>query len=515
MSEKRRQNNTSIKPKTNNLGTALLIFVVLTGAILWFSGNLHFGSQSLAEAEVLDTGHGHEQESQTDEHICLEHGFPESLCVQCNPSLAATYKAKGDWCTEHNLPESQCTFCNPDLITSSTVDADSTSTTDFKALEEAICEHEMRTIDCDTCRYELGVVKLQPSVANALIETTVAKDTPRTMTLKLTGQVQLDKTRAVDVVSTGSGQVKRVEKLLGQEVVKGDTLAVIHSADLGAGKAQFLEVQARLELATSTFEREKELYEKKISSQADYLSASSELKAAQAYYAAAERRLRLFGLDAEQINATKNEKENGLFAELVLRAPQSGTIIAQNISAGSLIDTTQNLYTIADLSNVWVWYDLYEKDLAVLHDRLSSGQTVMAKVRVKAFQSEVFDGVVDLIGSQVDEHTRTVKLRVQVKNEQRKLKPGMFAEAEISVRLEGSVTKVPSSAVLSDEGKAFIFQLWKKDLWVRRDVRVGEDQGGMVEVLNGISKGATVVSRGAFMLKSDILREKMGAGCAD
>ena len=91
----------------------------------------------------------------------------------------------------------------------------------------------------------------------------------------------------------------------------------------------------------------------------------------------------------------------------------------------------------------------------------------------------------------------------------------MFAEAEISLRLEGSITAVPSSAVLSDEGKAFIFQHWKKDLWVRRDVRVGKDQGGMVEVLNGIPKGATVVSRGAFMLKSDILREKMGAGCAD
>ncbi|MFC1603934.1 efflux RND transporter periplasmic adaptor subunit [Planctomycetota bacterium] len=316
------------------------------------------------------------------------------------------------------------------------------------------------------------------------------------------------------MVSTGSGQVRQVEKLLGQEVAKGDTLAVIHSAELGAGKAQFLEVQARLELTNSTFEREKELYEKKISSEADYLSASSELKA-QAYYAAAERRLRLFGLDAEQINAIKSEKENGLFAELLLRAPQSGTIIAQNISAGALIDTTESLYTIADLSNVWIWYDLYEKDLAVLHDRLSSGRTVPAKVRVKAFEGEVFDGVVDLIGSKVDEHTRTVKLRVQVKNEQRKLKPGMFAEAEISIPLKGSVTTVPSSAVLSDEGKAFIFQLWKKDLWVRRDVRVGEDQGGMIEVLNGITKGATVVSRGAFMLKSDILREKMGAGCAD
>jgi cobalt-zinc-cadmium efflux system membrane fusion protein len=167
------------------------------------------------------------------------------------------------------------------------------------------------------------------------------------------------------------------------------------------------------------------------------------------------------------------------------------------------------------LSNVWIWYDLYEKDLAVLHDRLSSGRTVPAKVRVKAFEGEVFDGVVDLIGSQVDEHTRTLKLRVQVKNEQRKLKPGMFAEAEISVPLEGSITAVPSSAVLSDEGKAFVFQHLKDDLWVRRDIQVGQDQAGMIEVLSGVPQGVTIVSRGGFMLKSDILREKMGAGCAD
>jgi len=453
MSEKKPQNNTSNLLKANNLGTALFIFVVLAGAILWFSGNLHFGSQSFTEADAIDVEHDHEHES-------------EPLSGE-------------------------------------------------QSIEEAMCEHSIRIIDCDKCRFEVGVVKLQPSVTNALIETTEVQDTPQMKTLTLTGQVQLDQTRVVDVVSTGAGQVKRVEKLLGQEVTEGEILAVIHSADLGQVKAQFLEVQARLELATSTFKREKELHEKKISSEADYLNASSELEAAQAYYAATEKRLRLFGLGTEQINSIKNEKENGQFAELILRAPQSGTIIVQNISNGTLVDTTQSLYTIADLSNIWVWYDLYEKDLAVLHDRLSSGGTVPAKVRVRAFEGELFNGVVDLIGSEVDEHTRTVKLRVQVKNQHHKLKPGMFAEAEIPIPLKGNMTAVPSSAVLSDEGKTFVFQHFKEDLWIRRDVRVGRNQGDMIEVLSGIPLGATIVSRGGFMLKSDILREKMGAGCAD
>jgi cobalt-zinc-cadmium efflux system membrane fusion protein len=484
MSEQKSRNSTSVLQKANNLGVALFIFVVLAGAILRLTGNLHFGPHRPAVAGgVSDDGHEH------------EHHANESICE------------------EHGVPESQCTICNPGLGQSSINNVGSAFGQNI--LEKATCEHGIRTIECDNCRFEIGVVKLQPSVANALVETTVVQAAVRATVLKLTGQVQLDRTKVVDVVPTGGGQVKRVEKLLGQQVAKGDVLTVIHSADLGRVKAQFLEIQARLELANSTFEREKGLYEKKVSSKADYLSALNELKTAQAHYAAAEKGLRLFGLDIEQIAVVKNEKENGRFAELVLRAPQAGTIITQNISAGTLVDTTESLYTIADLSNVWVWCDLYEKDLALLHDSLSSGRTVAAKVRVKAFEAEVFDGVVDLIGNQIDEHTRTIKVRIQVGNEERKLKPGMFAEAEISVPRKGSITAVPSSAVLSDEGRTFVFQHLRDDLWVRRDVQLGRERGGFAEVLNGIPTGAAIVTRGAFMLKSDILREKMGAGCAD
>ncbi|HUV67370.1 MAG TPA: efflux RND transporter periplasmic adaptor subunit [Sedimentisphaerales bacterium] len=443
MSKENHRSRSSVLRNAGNFGTALFVFVVLAGAILWFTGNLHFGPAGpvAAGSTVPD-----EHERQTDEQMC---------------------------------------------------------------------EHGLHTIDCNECRYEMGVVKLEPSLAEALIETVSVQSVARTNTLKLVGQVELDQTKAVDVVPTGGGQVRRVEKLLGQDVTEGEVLAVIHSADLGQAKAEFLQVQARLELATATFEREKELHAKQVSSKADYQVALNELKAAQAYYAAAEKRLRLFGLGTEQIDAIKDEEANGQFAELLLRAPQAGTIIAQDVSAGALVETARSLYTIADLSGVWVWCDLYEKDLALLHDRLASGRKVAAKVRIKAFEAEAFDGVVDLIGSRVDEHTRTVKVRVQVRNEERKLKPGMFAEVEICVPLEGSITMVPSSAVVSDEGKTFVFQHLKDDLWMRQDVRVGKNQGGVVEVLDGLSPGTTVVARGAFMLKSDILREKMGAGCAD
>jgi cobalt-zinc-cadmium efflux system membrane fusion protein len=381
-------------------------------------------------------------------------------------------------------------------------------------MEKMVCEHAVSIVDCDNCRFEVGVVKIDQSI-ESLIETGLVQDLDRTKMLTLTGQIQLDRTKAVDVVSTGAGRVEAVEKLLGEKVQEGDILAVIHSADLGQVKADFLEVQAKLELTQATFRREEGLYEKKITSQADYQNALNELKTAQASYVATEKRLWLFGLETEQIAGIKDEKENETFADLVLRAPQSGTIITQNISVGEMADTTESLYTIADLSNLWVWCDVYENDLAILHEQFAQDKSLQAMVRVKAFESTAFNGVVDFVGNVMDEHTRTIKLRVQVKNPEGKLRPGMFADVEVMIPGQGRIAAVPRNAIMSDAGENFLFQHWKENLWIRRDVAVGSQYGNFVEILSGIPQGATIVTGGAFMLKSDILREKMGAGCAD
>ena len=397
---------------------------------------------------------------------------------------------------------------------------------DLSELESMTCEHGVGIIACDSCRFEVGAVKIDPSLAS-LIETGSVQEVDRTGTLTLTGQIRLDRTRAVEVVPTGGGRVKEIKRLLGEKVRKilghaqeilrrkGDVLAVIHSADLGQTQADFLEVQARHELAEATFKREKELYEKKVSSEADYLAALNALKAAQAAYAAADKRLRLFDLSTEQIAGIEDEQQNGEFADLILRAPQSGTIITQNISVGQIVESTESLYTIADLSNVWVWCDVYEASLAALHERFSQEKPLGATVRVRAYESEMFNGIVDFVGHVMDEHTRTVKLRVQMENPETKLRPGMFVDVEVDMRKPGQVAAVPLSAVMSDAGKHFVFQQWQHDLWVRRDITIGDKVGNLVEVLDGVSTGARIVTAGAFMLKSDVLREKMGAGCAD
>jgi cobalt-zinc-cadmium efflux system membrane fusion protein len=334
------------------------------------SANSHAGCQDADHACESDTDHGSDHEEQ-DAHAA--HDDCSTACDDGQDSHAG-----------HDGCAASCSEGQPGN------------------LAEVTCEHQIPIIDCDNCRYEVGVVKITDSVSNALIQTGLVEDIERKTVLKFTGQVQLDRTRTVDVVPTASGRVEQVSKLLGERVDKGDVLAVIHSADLGQVKADFLEVQANLDLRQATFKREKELYEENITSQADYLTALNELKAAQASYAAADRRLRLFGLGTEQIAGIKNEKENGEFASLTLRAPQAGTIIAQNISVGNMVETRESLFTITDLSNLWVWCDIYGKDLATLHEPFEKGQSLNAVVQVNAFAESAFEGVVDLVAKAWD-----------------------------------------------------------------------------------------------------------------
>ncbi len=379
----------------------------------------------------------------------------------------------------------------------------------------AQCEHAVAIIDCDECRYEAGVAKIAPALAQGLVESQAVRTEHRTVRrLRLTGEVQLDLTRVVEIASAGSGRVDRIHKILGDIVQASDVLAVVQSSEFGEAQARFLEARARRDLAAQTYEREKQLHERKISSEADYLTARRELIATEAAIAAARKRLQLFGLDDEQIDAFAKADSEEPFGQLTLATPIAGTIIEQNVVRGQLVGTSDRLYRVADLSQVWVWCDVYEPDLGALHERVTSDKPVPAEIRVGAFPQTAFRGTVDMIGSQIDRETRTLKVRVVVDNPEGKLKPGMFVK--VFIDLDGVQTglRVPETAVLSDAGRQFVFTRLNDELWVRRDVTVGPAEGGFLEIRSGLTDGDIVATQGAFMFKSEILKEKMGAGCA-
>ncbi len=377
------------------------------------------------------------------------------------------------------------------------------------------CEHDVAIVDCDECRYEAGVAKIAPAMAQGLVESQAVRTEPRAAKrLHLTGEVQLDLTRVVEIAPAGSGRVDAIRKILGDTVRASDVLAVIQSSEFGEAQARFLEARARRDLAAQTHEREKQLHDRKISSEADYLAARNEWTGAEAAVAAARKRLQLFELADEQIDAFAKIDSGEPFGQLTLAAPIDGTIIEQNVVRGQLVGTSDTLYRIADLSRVWVWGDVYESDLAALHERVTSEKAVPAEVRVGAFPQTPFPGTVDMIGNQIDRETRTLKVRVVVNNPEGKLRPGMFVKVFIDLDGVQKVVRVPQTAVLSDAGRQFVFTRLNNELWVRRDVTVGPVEGGLVQVHTGLTDGDIVATKGAFMFKSEILKEKMGAGCA-
>ncbi len=472
-----------MKSKTIHAISAALVFVVFGIASLWATGNLNIGSTAWRHTHD-DCGacpgeHHHAGHTQ---------GLHGADCPSGeNPDACGDH-------TRHNHPISD----NP---------------TDLDTIMTMNCEHRL-IVDCDDCRYEVGLVKIGPQVGSALLETETVSKRNMAGLLRLTGRIELDQTRTFEVAPAAAGRIVTVEKLLGQKVKAGDVLAVIQSAELGQAKADWLEAKAALQLAQSTFDREKQLYEKQIASLADFLTAQNELSRSDAALAAAEKKLDLFGLDADRIAAIEDDKTNGRFAQLLLRAPADGIIIEQNLVAGKLVDNTQTLYTITDLSNLWVWCDLYERDLPRIHEGLGAGEDIKASIRVAAFPNEVFEGTLDLVESRLNPATRTIRVRLSLANPDGMLKLGMFVEARIAENRGQLAVAVPKAAVMSDAGKSFVFQQVKDDLWLRRNVITGRQSDGYVEILGGLSPDARVVAKGAFMLKSDLLREKMGAGCA-
>jgi cobalt-zinc-cadmium efflux system membrane fusion protein len=199
---------------------------------------------------------------------------------------------------------------------------------------------------------------------------------------------------------------------------------------------------------------------------------------------------------------------------LVVRAPADGIVLEMHAVPGELVKPDESIVTVGDVSSVWVWADLHEDQLGRVLDAQRGGK-LRAEIAVKAFPDAPFPGSVDFVGPTMDERTRTVKVRVAAANPDAKLRAGMFATVRIFLPGQEEALAVPRAAVLSDEGRSFVFVHHHGDFWVRRPVVPGRKWLDWVEVKSGLAGAETLAADGAFLLKSDVLRSKMGAGCAD
>lgn len=376
----------------------------------------------------------------------------------------------------------------------------------------AACEHGVETHACDECRYEVGVARVPAHlIAEGLVTTARVEARAVTAPVALTGEVRFDERRVGHVSALAEGVVTAVHVALGDRVRRGQPLVTLDCAAVGEAQAEYLAARGLLELARRDHARVAALREEAIAAERELLQAQQAREAAEIRAAGALAGLARYGVSAAEAGALA---EGDVRGRLTLRAPQDGDVLAMHAVPGELAGTDEPLLTIGDRATVWVWADLYEGDLAAV-SRAQANSELAAAVAVGAYPGEEFSGVVDLVSPSMEESSRTVKVRVAVPNPDGRLLAGMFADVRIFLPGAATAPAVPSSAVLSDEGREFVFVHHHDDYYVRRPVVTGRAAAGWVEVLSGLSPAQTVVAEGAFLLKSDVLRAKMGAGCAD
>jgi cobalt-zinc-cadmium efflux system membrane fusion protein len=320
--------------------------------------------------------------------------------------------------------------------------------------------------------------------------------------IEATAAIELNGDRVAKISARTSGRLVKISASQGDAVRAGQALAWFDSPELGQAWAEYTKAKGRADLARKNLEREETLYEKKISPEKDVLRARQELAEAEADLAFAHEKFHLLGVDIDRF---ENKQERDQHPLIAVTSPISGSIIERAATQGEVVGPDKPLFTVADLSKLWVIIDLYEKDLG----RVKSGTTV--KVSTTAYAEKNFPGIISYVGEVMDEKTRTVKARVEVQNANRLLKPGMFAIVTIEVK--GPQTQkailVPDEAVQMAGDERFVFVRTGPETFEKKEIKPGRIAGKRVEVVEGLAAGDQVVVRGMFTLKSELKKEEL------
>ena len=299
--------------------------------------------------------------------------------------------------------------------------------------------------------------------------------------LHANGSVTPDVNSTIHVTSQGSGRVVALNVRLGDFVKKGKVLLSIHSADLSAAFSDYQKAAADERLAKKELDRTQLLYSHGALAEKDFQQAQDTEEKALVDLQNAEQRVRILGGDPAHPGAL-----------IELRAPISGTIVEQNISGFEGIkslDNSPNLFTIADLTQVWVLCDVYENDLGEVH----LGDT--AEIRLNAYPDKTYHGRVADISRVLDPNTRSAKVRIVLANSDGSLRPGMFAAVTFRSRHMQSRIVVPASAVIRLQDKDWVFRKDGGQQFRRVEVHTaGEESDQMQQIRDGVKPGEQIVA---------------------
>ncbi len=349
------------------------------------------------------------------------------------------------------------------------------------------------------------LVRLEAGALERLgLEIAVAGPGELEITTELPGEVQVNGDLMAHVGPRVGGVARKVLVSLGDTVRAGQLLAVLESRDLADAKADFLAANVRLDLADATFKREERLWKEKVSSEQDYLDALNTRAEARIAYRSAEQKLHALGFSEDEVEKLP-EEHDVVLTEYRITAPFGGTVIERHITLGETVTAETSVFTVADLSSVWIDLAVYQKDLGAIR----SGQIAL----VSTNHGDEAELRIDFVQPLVGEQTRTALARIIAPNPDGAWHPGCFVSAQVATgETERSGLVVPSTAVIRMEDGDEVVFVEMDEGFEPRPVTVGRRTRDQVEVVSGLVVGDRYVGRGGFSLKAELGKSDFGDG---
>ena len=336
--------------------------------------------------------------------------------------------------------------------------------------------------------------------------------------IRATGRITVNELRTWRVGAVTDGRIIRILVNPGDSVTKGQVLARMHSHDIHEARALYRKAISDLDRLKSleaysqrTRDRMRRLHELKAASLEQVDHAETDLRSAQAGTRQAQVEVERtqqhmveflqIPLDEPKGHAEGVEEPD---SDLIpIKSPATGTILARNVTPGTVVNASGDLFVVSDLSQLWVIAAVNEEYLP----RLKPG--LPASISVQAYPNESFGGRITRIGEELDATTRTVKARIEVPNLRGRLKPEMYVSSEISTGGSDLAIFVPQSAPQEVDGQTVVFVRTAPDRFEVRPVAFGRTVEGLLEATNGLREGESVVTRGSFLLKSQLMKSSM------
>ena len=450
---------------------------------------------------------------------CKEHARYEDRCWLCHPELEDKDRL---YCREHGVYEDECFLCHPELKdeganASQATGRDMTPHEAKGSSAELFCnEHGVPEIECAICQPDLAAslvpgesLKVRFASRDAADKVGVRTERPKMAEagpgMRVICEIQYNLNELARVTPLAAGVVRSVLNDVGDRVKAGHVLAELHSVSAASTKSDYLAAIVEQTIWEQAFERESRLKEQQISAEKDYIAAEAKYRSAQLQVKMLAQKLINLGFTGNEIEEIKRTQDTS--AKLAIRAPFAGEIIERSAVIGEAVQIGDALFTVADLSTRWITMLIPSSEIG----RIQAGLSVEA--RFDALPKRTFKGRITWVDASIDPRTRMVRARALILEDTEFLKAGLFGEARIHATPAQSSVHVPRDAVQKHEGLDYVFVRDEPDLFALRRVELGGFENGSAYVLAGLGPQDAVVTEGSFIVMSEFLKSRLGAGC--